>query len=193
MEENPADLAAVRAVLERFQDGYVKRDPERLAAFMALFSADAGLEIIGTGASEPGEGEWCLGPAMVRELVQSDWLGWGDLRLDLERARIHCRGEAAWLATAGTVRQHFDADKAYRGYLASAAEWAQGERPPEERLLRILLGGADTLYELRRGEEFVWPLRFSAVLTREADGWVFRQMQFAFPTTRWPQERITIQ
>ena len=43
----------------------------------------------------------------------------------------------------------------------------------EEKLLDILRGGSNTLYELRRGEQFVRPLRFTAVLVRQADGWRF--------------------
>ena len=59
----------------------------------------------------------------------------------------------------------------------------------EKKLLDILRGGSNTLYELRRGEQFVWPLRFTAVLVRQADDWRFLQMQFSFPTTRFPDER----
>jgi hypothetical protein len=94
---------------------------------MNLFTGDATLEVIGTGASQTGKGEWCVGPAMARELVESDWRYWGDLRLDVAGARIHSRGAVAWLATEATV-----------------------------------------------GEQ-----------------WRFHQMQFAFPTTRFPDLRQT--
>ena len=60
----------------------------------------------------------------------------------------------------------------------------------EAKLLDILRGGTNTLYELQRGEQFVWPFRFTAVLVRHGAEWLFQQMQFSFPTTRFPDERI---
>ena len=163
-----SDLAAVRRVMAAFQEGYLRRDPARLDDFMTLFSADAELEVIGTGALEVGQGEWCLGPAMVRELVMSDWQGWGDLRLDLENARVRLNGDTAWLATGAAVSTHIDRDKACQDYLDFAAGLARDDSPAVERLLRMMQGAAGTLYEVQRGEVFTWPLRFTAVLTREA-------------------------
>lgn len=183
-------LAAVRQILREFQAGYTRRDVAALDAFMGLFADDAGLEVIGTNAAEVGKDEWCLGPAAVRKLVEDDWLGWGDLQLDVDHAAIHCLGDAAWLACGGTVSQQLDTQQAYQNQLAFIQTVGAQPKPAEERLLRIMLGCAGTLYELRRGESFVWPLRFTAVLTREGSRWLFRQMQFAFPTTRFPDERI---
>ena len=54
----------------------------------------------------------------------------------------------------------------------------------------ILRGGTNTVYELRRGEHFVWPLRFTAVVVRQADGWKFAQVNFSFPTVFFPDVRI---
>jgi len=190
MNDDPVVLADVRRVLEAFQAGYDRRDTAQLDAFMQLFSEDAELEVIGTGALTPGVDEWCLGPQAVRELVEADWLTWGDLTLDLAGARIHSLGDTAWLATRATVSQRIATDQACGNLLAYIPDISAQPRPAEEKLLRIMLACANTLYELRRGESFTWPLRFTALLTHEADGaWRFRQMQFAYATTRWPDER----
>jgi len=53
-----------------------------------------------------------------------------------------------------------------------------------------LRGCINTLCELQRGETFVWPLRFSAVLINDDGAWRFIQMQFSFATTRFPDVRI---
>lgn len=106
-------IRAVRAVLAKFQKGYTRRDVRALDAFMALFAPDPGVEVIGTGAVTPGGYEWCLDRAAVRGLVESDWLYWGDLRLDVEGAHIHTLGDAAWLAAAGTVSRPEGADESW--------------------------------------------------------------------------------
>lgn len=186
-----ADVEQVRAVLQQFQDGYTRRDAAYLDTIMKLFADEAGLEVIGTNGVQPGAGEWYLDKAGARGLVQGDWEGWGDVRFDVEDAHIQTRGAVAWLATAATVTMTIEAEENYQGYLKRIKDVIDQEGLPAEiKLLDILRGGSNTLYELRRGEHFVWPLRFTAVLVRQADGWRFRQMQFSFPTTRFPDERI---
>jgi uncharacterized damage-inducible protein DinB len=188
---SPSAADLVRLVLQQFQDGYTRRDVAQLDEFMQLFADDAGLEVIGTNGTQPGVDEWYLDKAGARELVKGDWVGWGDLRLDVAGAHIQVRGEVAWLATSATVAMTIGAEENYRGYLQRIKDVIDQDGPAAEiKLLEILRGGSNTLYELRRGEEFVWPLRFTAVLVRQADGWRFQQMQFSFPTTRFPDERI---
>jgi hypothetical protein len=48
----------------------------------------------------------------------------------------------------------------------------------------------NTVYELRRGQTFVWPLRLTAVVVREAGDWKFAQMNFSFPTVYFPDVRL---
>jgi hypothetical protein len=185
------DIDEVRLVLQQFQDGYTRRDVATLDEFMRLFADDAGLEVIGTNGVKPGVDEWYVDRAGARDLVKGDWEGWGDLQLDVERAHIQVRGEVAWLAVPATVSMTIGAEENYRGYLQRIKDVIdQDGLSAEIKLLDILRGGSNTLYEMRRGEQFVWPLRFTAVLVRQADGWRFQQMQFSFPTTRFPDERI---
>jgi len=183
-------MEQVRAVLQRFQDGYTRRDVSQVDEFMRLFAEDA--EVIGTNGLRPGVGEWYLDRAGARELVEGDWLSWGDLRLDVAGAHIQARGDVAWLAASATVTTTIRAEESYEGYLQRIKSLIDDQvgLSAEEKLLDILRGGTNTLYELRRGEQFVWPLRFTAVLVRQAGDWRFQQMQFSFSTTRFPDERI---
>ena len=57
-------------------------------------------------------------------------------------------------------------------------------------MLHILRGGTNTVYELRRGEKFVWALRFTAVVIRDTNSWKFAQMNFSFPTIYFPDVRL---
>lgn len=185
------DLQSVRGVLQKFQDGYLARDLSALESFRALFVPDVHLEVIGTGAIQPGDFEWCLGPEAALTLVKNDWQGWGDLRLDLPSVRIHILGDVAWLAVTGTVTEQLARDAAYQGYLDSlAAVLADSQTSPRSRLFEILRGAANTAFEAERGDQYVWPIRFTAVLVRRESAWLFHQIQFSFPTTRFPDVRV---
>jgi len=188
--QSPPDIDQIRLVLQQFQDGYTRRDVTHLDEFMQLF-IDEGLEVIGTNGVKPGVAEWYIDKTDARELVKGDWEFWGDLRLDVEGAHIQMRDEVAWLATSATVSMTIRAEENFPSYLQRIKDVIDQTGPSAEiKLLDILRGGSNTLYEFLRGEQFVWPLRFTAVLVRQADGWRFQQMQFSFPTTRFPDERI---
>ena len=155
---------------------------------MELFTEDA--EVIGTNGVGPGRDEWYMDRLSARELVAGDWEGWGDLRLDPDSMSIHSRGEVGWIAAPATVTQIIGAEN-YVSYLEFVKKYL--DRPDisaEQKLLYILRGGTNTVYELRRGEKFVWALRFTAVVVREGDGWKFAQMNFSFPTIYFPDVRL---
>lgn len=183
---NPRDN--IRSLLEVFQDGYTRRDMTQVDSFMTLFTEDA--EVIGTNGVKPGVEEWYMNRASARDLVQGDWEGWGDLRLDLDAMSIHSRGDVGWVAAPATVTKLIG-EEDYAYFLEFVKNLIEtSELSPEQKLLHILRGGTNTVYELRRGEKFVWALRFTAVLVREADGWKFAQMNFSFPTIYFPDVRL---
>jgi hypothetical protein len=180
----------VRQVLRRFQDYYTRRDPALLDTFLELLVADD-LEVIGTNGLRPGESEWYLGKAAARALFLSDWQSWGDLRLDVPNAQIRLNGKTAWLSAAGVVAMHLPAEKNYTDFLAFIRQYLDSDTPSaEEKLLYLLRGSSNTLYELRRGSDFVWPLRFTAVLAQHTADWRFQHMHFSFPTLYFPDARL---
>jgi hypothetical protein len=96
----PADVqAGVHVALREFQDGYVKRDPKALDAFMdRLFEKNDDLLLLGTGASE-----WARGFPAATEFVRRDWAAWGDFRFAVDETIVSSSGDVAWIATMGTV------------------------------------------------------------------------------------------
>ncbi len=183
---NPTD--EIRTLLQRFQDGYIQRDVNRVDSFMELFTDDA--EVIGTNGVKPGVDEWYMDRKSARELVEGDWQGWGDVRLDLDSMSIHSRGDVGWVAASATVTRTIGSEN-YASYLEYVKSYIdKPELSAEQKLLNILRGGTNTVYELRRGEKFVWALRFTAVVVREDNGWKFAQMNFSFPTIYFPDVRL---
>ena len=184
------DIQAVRDVLQLFQNGYNHRDKARLDEIRVLFADDPAVEVIGTGGLELGDEEWPQGQEAALELVKNDWEGWGDLRLDVSGARIFSLGEAAWLATGGTVTMELKQNEVYSNYLKGLqAILADTERDARSRVIDVLRGSSNTLFEGERGDQYVWPIRFTAVLVRKNGKWLFHQMQFSFATTRFPDVR----
>lgn len=178
----------IRALLQAFQDGYTHRDINQVDAFMTLFCVDA--EVIGTNGVKPGVDEWYLSRAASRELVEGDWESWGDLRVNIEEASIHAQGNVGWIAASTTVTKRIGPEN-YASYLEFVKEFIdKSQMAPEQKLEFILRGGTNTVFEIRRGDNFVWPLRLTAVVVKEPDGWKFAQVNFSFPTVYFPDVRI---
>ena len=175
-------------LLKAFQDGYTTRDVSKVDEFMELFTPD--VEIIGTNGIKPGVDEWYIDRSSARELVEGDWQSWGDLRLDLENASVKVNGSVGWIAIAATVSMKIGAEN-YDSYLQFIRQYIDSsDLPAEQKLHFILRGGTNTVYELRRGEQFVWPLRLTAVAVEDAGLWKFAQMNFSFPTVYFPDVRL---
>jgi len=95
-----------------------------------------------------------------------------------------------WVAASAIVTQTIGAEN-YASYLEFIKKFLDTSKlSAEQKLLYILRGGTNTVYELHRGETFVWALRFTAVVLREADTWKFAQMNFSFPTVYFPDVRL---
>jgi hypothetical protein len=119
-------------------------------SFMRLFTD--GAEVIGTNGGAPGVDEWYTDRVSARELVAGDWEGWGDLRLDLDSMSIHQRGDVGWVAAPATVTKIIGEEN-YASYLEFVKHLiGDAELSPEQKLLHILRGGTNTVYELRRGK-----------------------------------------
>jgi len=184
------EISQIRALFQKFQDGYTRRDLANLDAIMDLFVDDEAVEVIGTNALVPGEGEWCLGRTAVRELVAGDWEGWGDVVYDVDQARIHVMGDVGWLAATGRVTDTITEEERYSGFLDTVKSMLEEQdKTMQEKTLDIVTLGNDIVLGLPLSETFVWPLRFTAVVVKQAAEWRFHQMQFSFATTRAPDER----
>lgn len=178
----------IHSLLQAFQEGYTRRDIPQLDAFMELFTPDA--EVIGTNGVRPGVDEWYTSRVAARQMIQGDWEAWGDLRLDMDSAAIHAHGEVGWIAATATVSQTIGEEN-YAAFLEFVQQFiATSPLPAEEKLHYILRGGTNTVYELHRGEKFVWALRFTAVVVRSPAGWKFAQINFSFPTIYFPDVRL---
>ncbi|OQA18013.1 MAG: hypothetical protein BWY63_02189 [Chloroflexi bacterium ADurb.Bin360] len=177
-------IAAVRQVLQRFQNGYSARDIAQLDAFMDLFVAGAEPELIGIGAVARNQNEWFEGAPRIREIVESDWTYWGDVRLDVEAAKITVRGEVAWLSTVGTILQ---TDDIQTGAVTEStlrqmqALLEDKTLSPRARLVEAAHFGVRRWREREKPAGYPWPFVFTAVLVQQGDQWRFHTIHWAMP------------
>lgn len=175
-------IAQVRAVLQRFQEGYTDRDLSRLDDFMELLAAGADTELIGIGASVRGGNEWFEGSGPIREIIQSDWEYWGDVRIDVEAAKITIQGDVAWLSTSGELVQMQTFDKAMVFYLNQMKDLLDDESSTlDARLMEATHFGMRRLRERHKGEGHSWPFVFTAVLVRVQGSWRFHTIHWSMP------------
>ena len=175
-------LEEVRAVLQRFQDGYTARDVAKLDEFMTLFAPDEDIELIGIGAAKRAATEWFMGPPAIRDIVEGDWTYWGDVKLEVAGAQIHVRGEVAWLSTTGAVVQTQAFDKALPQYLQQMKAILENEDlDPDTQLMEATHFGMRRLRERSKGLKHAWPFTFVAVLVNAGDQWRFHTIHWSMP------------
>ena len=84
--------------LRQFQEGYEARDTSVLYYFMDDLFSQENILILGTMPNEIYSGY-----DEASDLVRSDWLQWGDVRLLVQNANISTQGNVAWISTVGFV------------------------------------------------------------------------------------------
>jgi len=175
-------IEEARAVLQRFQDGYLARDVTKLDEFMMLFAPDEDIELIGIGAAKRAANEWFVGPAAIRDIVEGDWMYWGNVELEVAGAKITVRGEAAWLSTTGAVVQTQAFDKALPQYLQQMKAILENQDfDPDTQLMEATHFGMRRLRERSKGQGQAWPFTLVAVLIKSGGAWRFHTIHWSMP------------
>lgn len=92
----------ILGTFEKFTDEYALRDAEKIDEFMGLFSDDSDVQMIGIGATVPGEYEWFTGK---EEIIVSDWTYWRNVHFDMDNLRITQKGDTAWFSLCTELEQ----------------------------------------------------------------------------------------
>jgi hypothetical protein len=177
----------VSAILNKFQAGYDKRDVSEVDEYVRdLFDEDDVL-IIGTRAFSAEDKEWCEGIEAVKKIVEWDWKYWGDLKMEIEKARIRINGNTAWVAMVGTSESRQTKEAGYEKGMKAIRDWQNQKKyqeNPREFLLWLSYYTSRMLWDFEQtgGEEFVYPIRITAVLSNKKGKWLFNQMEFSYPT-----------
>lgn len=174
----------IRQVLQDFQDGYIARDVARLDEFMKLFVPGDEAELIGIGASARNQNEWFQGTERIREIIESDWRYWGDVKLEVNEAKITVMGDVAWLSTVGAILQtdHIHTDEVTRFTLKQMKELVDDETlSPRARLVEAAHFGVRRWREREKPAGYPWPFVFTAVLAKQEGQWRFHTIHWSMP------------
>jgi hypothetical protein len=177
-------IAEIRQVLQRFQDGYTERNLVRLDEFMELFVPGNDAELIGIGASARNQNEWFQGAERIREIIESDWQYWGDVRLEVNDAKITVQGEVAWLSTVGAILQtdHIHTDELTGFSLRQMKELLDNETlSPRDRLVEAAHFGVRRWREREKPVGYPWPFVFTTVMVRQEGQWRFHTIHWSMP------------
>lgn len=177
-------IADVRLILQQFQDGYIARDTANLDQFMKLFVPSDDAELIGIGASAPNQHEWFQGTERIREIIESDWQFWGDVKLEVENAKITIKDDVAWLSTVGAILQTEDifTDEVTDFTLKQMKEMLDNESvSPQSRLVEVAHFGVRRWREREKPVGYDWPFVFTAVLVRHEGQWCFHTIHWSMP------------
>lgn len=93
-EQNQNSGEEIIEVLQKFQEGYTKRDTSLIDGFLEMFSDD----IVYMGIASH---EFFKGKESVRKLTLWDWQKWFDLKVPVSEENIRIDNEAAWFETIG--------------------------------------------------------------------------------------------
>jgi hypothetical protein len=85
--------------LQKFQDGYSRRDPKNIDPFMQSLYSEDNILILGTMPDEVYSGY-----EKATRLVKTDWESWGDCKFGIDSANISSSGNTAWFTANGYVR-----------------------------------------------------------------------------------------
>lgn len=168
----------VAETLRIFQQYYHDRNDEKAHKLaQQLLPQDCDLIIVGTSASHRGGYEWCEGKSQCLDLIRQDWRSWGRLTIDIDGAHISGKDAVAWVAAVGILRRTAAQDDDCAGCRVQP----DGIEDLPLRLQKLLKKSAPGPPHSETEEFRFWKLRWSAVLSREDSGWVFRQMHFSYP------------
>lgn len=193
MKEKDFELK-IKSALEKFKDGYKARDVKAVDQFInRLFEKNDKTAVLGTSF-----GEWMIGQAGAKELVESDWKYWGDVDIDTSNLDINIFGDTAFVNIKGTVRYEFEYTEAkfdsYLNFVKHFFEPSDQDYRMSAKAKAGHIGFVLTHFNQIRKEgkrEYFYPLRINAVMIMQDDMAVFRFMKFSMDShCQYPELRI---
>lgn len=181
----------IRSLVEQLQEGYHKRDFDTVDDFIRqMFCQNQDVSIIGTSAINHTSEEWCEGLDQVKQIIVDDWKYWGDFKIDFNSITLMELDNVAHLTMVGQVEETMKNESYYQYRLNLIEDVIKDDQKSMKlKLLDIMRGTADTLFETECGEDYNWPIRLSALVVKEYEQWKFKHIHFSYPITFYPPVR----
>jgi len=179
-------IKEVTGVLADFQELYKYKDIRKADNYVdEAFSSREGLAVFGSSM-----GQWCFNSDDVKALIKSHLANennyWKEINFKFEEANIFVDENVAWVVSIGIIRNTITEDKYIEDTINKVKEILDRENRSKTDALKAASLMANTLRQVEKGENYIWPFRFTCVLVKENDTWKFHQMQFSFDSETWP-------
>ena len=117
----------------------------------------------------------------IKKLVENHRTCYDEMKLDYENCLINSNEQVAWIVTHGTMRKVMSEECAFENAVDMIKNIFTSDLSDKDKLFNVRRRISDTFKENARGEEYVWPFRFEAVLIREKENFVLKYLQFSLP------------
>jgi hypothetical protein len=164
-------------VLNKFQDGYIKRD----TSFVSKFASDLcakDIQILGTG-----DDEWVEGITAAKTLFKNDWLYWFGVALDTSTLSITTTNNTAFFLIKGIASMTFpNKETAYDFAYRRLQQLISTEKTSRTKMLSYSSEASNLIQQIESGSlEIKYSIRISGAVVKQNDNWLFKQLVFSFP------------
>ena len=175
---NDKAIKEIQLVLEQFNEAYVQQDASKIDEFMKKFYTNSDESIIiGTAYKE-----WMHGLKGAKEIFLSDWKDTGVWSYDYKDAKITVKDAVAWISMTGKLTMELPSEAIYQGMQAQIKSMLEEQdKNPDDKMWDIISSATFYLNHAKKGDKYIFPFRFTAVLASENNSWLFQQMHFSFP------------
>lgn len=175
----------VKEALKKFQTLYIDKDMSNIEDFVKeAFSIKDGLAVLGSGMNQ-----WCFNAEDIITLIKSHLDDknnyWREIDFKFEEAKIFANSNVAWVVSIGNIRNTLSENEQIEDTMGKVKDILGREKRSKENALDAARKIAKTLIEIDKGEKYIWPFRFTCVLTNENGAWKFHQMQFSLDSESW--------
>jgi len=189
--DNIYSINEVKCVLEKFQVGYTKKEIANIDFFVnEMFSKRDGLVVLGSGMNQ-----WAFNLEDTKKIIEKHWSEknnyFKEMNFKFEEAKIFANENVAWVVTVGNINNMILENEQIEKAITKVKDVLNKEEKSQENAIFAARTIADTLREIDKGENYIWPFRFTSVLIKEDSTWRFHQMQFSLDSVSFWQYRNT--
>lgn len=189
--DNKYSFNEVKEVIEKFQVGYRQKEIMNIDLFVdEMFSKKDGLVVLGSGMDQ-----WAFNAADTKKIIEKHWSKENNYFKEIDfkfgEAKIFTTENVAWVITIGNIKNKISEDEQIEKTITKVKDVLNKQVKSQENALFSARTIADTLRNIDKGDDYVWPFRFTAVLIKEEGSWKFHQMQFSLDSVSFWQYRNT--
>ncbi|MGH4119793.1 nuclear transport factor 2 family protein [Clostridium sp.] len=117
----------------------------------------------------------------IIKLIENHRMCYDEMTLDYENCLINSNEDVVWVVSHGTMKKVISESSSFVNAINTIENIFTTDLKDKDKLFNIRRIIAGTFKENAKGEEYIWPFRFEAVIIREKDNWVFKYLQFSLP------------